>query len=75
MSDAIFDKVEALTQFAEQSGYSLLQLAMSWLASKAVISSVIAGATSEQQVIANAQGVAWKLSDDDMNHIDELTRR
>jgi aryl-alcohol dehydrogenase-like predicted oxidoreductase len=52
-----------------------LQLAMSWLASKAVISSVIAGATSEQQVIANAQGVAWKLSDDDMNHIDELTRR
>jgi len=75
MSDAIFDKVEALTQFAEQSGYSLLQLAMSWLASKAVISSVIAGATCEQQVIANAQGVAWKLSDDDMNHIDELTRR
>ena len=75
MSDAIFDKVEALTQFAEQSGYSLLQFTMSWLASKAVINSVIAGATSEQQVIANAQGIAWKLTDDDTNHINELTGR
>ena len=75
MSDANFDKVEALSEYAQQSGYSLLQLAMSWLASKPVISSVIAGATSEEQVIANAQGVAWQLSDDEMNHVNELTRR
>lgn len=75
MSDTNFDKVEALTEYAQQAGYSLLQLAMSWLASKPVISSVIAGATSEEQVISNAQGIAWKLSEDEMNDVNELTRR
>jgi aryl-alcohol dehydrogenase-like predicted oxidoreductase len=52
MSDANFDVVEKLTQFAEHRGKSLLDLAISWLATKPVVSSVIAGATSAQQVNA-----------------------
>ena len=46
---------------------------MSWLAVQPEIATVIAGATSAEQVRANAAAVeAWKLSEDELAEIDEL---
>jgi len=42
--------VEALTAFAVEHGHTILDLAFSWLASRPVVASVIAGATSAKQV-------------------------
>ncbi len=57
---------ERLRGLAESHGHTLLELAMSWLASKRVISSVIAGAKTPEQVRANAAAVAWRLTDADV---------
>ena len=75
MSDANFDLVDKLSDYAISRGHSLLELAMSWLASKPVISSVIAGATSAEQVRSNASAAAWRLTDEEMAEVNEISRR
>lgn len=73
MTDERLDVVERLTAFAEQHGHTILELAMSWLATQPEIATVIAGATSAEQVRANAEAVeAWRLSDDEFAELDDL---
>ena len=73
MNDERLDLVERLMAFAEQRGHTILELAMSWLASQQEIATVIAGATSAEQVRANAEAVeAWRLSEDEFAEIDDL---
>ena len=73
MNDERLDLVERLMAFAEQRGHTILELAMSWLASQPEIATVIAGATSAEQVRANAEAVeAWRLSEDGFAEIDDL---
>jgi aryl-alcohol dehydrogenase-like predicted oxidoreductase len=72
-SDRRFDVVEALEAYAIERGHTLLELAMSWLASLPHLSSVIAGATKPEQVRANAEAVGWKLSDEERADIDKLS--
>ncbi len=71
-SDENFAKVEVLQDFAEQRGHSLLELAMSWLAAQPCVTSVIAGATTPEQVRANATATNWKLSAEELTQVDAL---
>lgn len=77
LSDQNFDVVEKLTEYAAAYEKSILQLAMSWLASHPLIPSVIAGATTPAQVQANADAIAWQLSAQQIDEINEIltTRR
>jgi len=65
IEDARFDRVEALAGFAEERGHTLLELAVSALASTPGLTSVIAGATKPEQVHANAAAGDWHLSAED----------
>jgi aryl-alcohol dehydrogenase-like predicted oxidoreductase len=65
-------KVEKLERFAERHGHSLLELAFSWLASRPEVASVIAGASSPQQVRANAAAPVWKMGAEEAREIDAL---
>jgi aryl-alcohol dehydrogenase-like predicted oxidoreductase len=64
---------ESLKAFAVARGHTLLDLAMSWLATRPRLASVIAGATSPEQVRANAAAVNWPLTREDVAEIDRLT--
>jgi aryl-alcohol dehydrogenase-like predicted oxidoreductase len=64
--------VEQLHDFAESCGHTLLELAMSWLAAKSLIASVIAGAKTPEQVKANASAVAWRLTEPDLAAVDGI---
>jgi aryl-alcohol dehydrogenase-like predicted oxidoreductase len=75
LTEANFDKVEALTAFAEQRGHSLLDLAFCWLLSQAEIVSVIAGATAPQQVADNVRAAGkWRLSGEEMEEVAGIVR-
>ena len=65
--------VERLTDFCEASGHTLLELAFSWLLQRPKVATVIAGATSADQVEANVRAGSWALSREDMDEIDRLT--
>jgi aryl-alcohol dehydrogenase-like predicted oxidoreductase len=61
--------VEALERVGAERGRGILELAVGGLASIPGIASVIAGATSPEQVRANADAGAWHASDDDLDAI------
>lgn len=61
LSDTTFDRIEALERIANERGRSLLELAVAWLASLSVVSSVICGATSAIQVTRNVAASEWRL--------------
>jgi aryl-alcohol dehydrogenase-like predicted oxidoreductase len=65
--------VDALGHFAAARGHTLLELAMSWLASRPYIPSIIAGATTPQQVAQNVAAVGWALAPADLAAIDRIT--
>ncbi len=75
MSEAAFDVIEKLILFAQEREHTLLELAMSWLASMPHISSVIAGATSVDQVKQNAEAASWRLTDEEMWQVAEISKR
>ncbi|MEO9180474.1 MAG: aldo/keto reductase [Acidimicrobiales bacterium] len=54
LNDAFQAKVATLLSYAQETEVPILSLAFSWLLSHASVSSVIAGASNEQQVRANA---------------------
>jgi aryl-alcohol dehydrogenase-like predicted oxidoreductase len=64
--------IERLIAFAESRKHTLLELAMSWLLRLSVVASVIAGATSPDQVHANAAAPNWKLTPGDIEAVDEI---
>ena len=68
-----WDKIEALHDFADKRGHTLLELAMSWLACQPIVASIIAGATRVEQLDLNAKSVNWKLTDEEMAEIDKIT--
>ncbi|MGH2758455.1 MAG: aldo/keto reductase, partial [Actinomycetota bacterium] len=72
LSDENFAVVGKLRAYAEEHGHTLLELAMSWLGSQPVVSSVIAGATKPEQVRANVDAVGWRLSEQEMNEVGAL---
>ena len=74
LTDENLDKVESLIDFAESRGHTLLELAFSWLLAHGVVTSVIAGATSAQQVRDNAGAATWKLTAGDLEEIDSQLR-
>ena len=63
------EAVEALERVGAERGRGILELAVGGLASIPGIASVIAGATSPEQVRANAAVGAWHASDDDLDAI------
>ena len=63
---------EELANFAASRGHSLLELAFSWLLSHPPVASVIAGATSPEQVQANVKAAGWRLTPADLAEIDKL---
>ncbi|HET8558969.1 MAG TPA: aldo/keto reductase [Marmoricola sp.] len=74
LTDAAFDTVEALQEYAGQRGISLLDVAIAGLAARPAVCSMIAGATSRSQVEANVAAGAWQPSVDDLEELDRLTR-
>ena len=72
LNDDAFDRIEALEAFAQQRGHTLLELAIAGLDSQPGVASVIAGATTPDQVRANAAAADWELSADDLAALRDL---
>jgi aryl-alcohol dehydrogenase-like predicted oxidoreductase len=60
-----FDQLEALRAFAQRRGVPLLHVAIGGLLTRDVVSSVIAGATKPEQVLANAEAATWTPTGED----------
>jgi aryl-alcohol dehydrogenase-like predicted oxidoreductase len=72
LAPAVFDRVEALEAFAAERGHTVLDLAFAWLLALEPVVSVIAGATTPDQVRANAAAGAWTLGPADVLALEHL---
>jgi len=72
LDGADWDTIEALTAFGAERGHSLLDVAIAGLAARPAVTSVIAGATSAEQVRANAAAGAWDLNADEVAALDGI---
>ncbi|HMG25766.1 MAG TPA: aldo/keto reductase [Acidimicrobiia bacterium] len=72
MSERNLDQVDRLQAFAAERDRTILELAFAWLAAQPAMTSIIAGATTPEQVAANVAAVEWELSEADLAQLDEL---
>jgi aryl-alcohol dehydrogenase-like predicted oxidoreductase len=71
--DAPWDALEAFQAFCDERGITMLQATFGWLLARPGLSSVIAGATSPEQVRANAEAAtAWTPTAADLEAIDGI---
>ncbi len=69
---ADWDRVEAYEAYARARGLAVLDVAIGGLAAQPCVASVIAGATSAEQVAANARAVSWQPSAEDLVELDAI---
>ena len=62
LNDESLAAAERLERFAADHGHALVDLAFSYLLAQGVVSSVIAGATSPDQVASNVAAASWAMS-------------
>jgi aryl-alcohol dehydrogenase-like predicted oxidoreductase len=67
--------VERLADFCAARGRTLLELAFSWLLNRPAVISVIAGASTPEQLEQNVAAIEWSLGPEDMSEIDQLLVR
>ena len=72
ITDQKLDKVEALADWASKHGRTLLEVAIGGLAAQPGCASVIAGATSPEQVKANAAAGEWEPAQEALAEIDAI---
>jgi aryl-alcohol dehydrogenase-like predicted oxidoreductase len=75
LETADWDQLESFSAFAAERGLTEVQVAFSWLAAQPSVGSVIAGATSPEQVRQNATAAEWTPSDEDLAELDGIFPR
>ncbi len=72
LTESNLDTVERLIEFADARDHTILDLAFSWLLAHDPVASVIAGATKPSQVRSNVEAAGWRLTQDDLDAVDEI---
>jgi len=74
LANADWDRIEAFEKYAAARDLSPLDVAIAGLAAQPAVASVISGATSGDQVRANAAALRWVPTAEDLVELDEVTR-
>ena len=67
-----WSQLQAFQQLCDDAGITMLQASMGWLLSHRMLTSVIAGATSPEQVKANAETARTELPNDVLDAMEDL---
>ena len=71
-TDETFDRLEAIEEFAQGRGVTMLNVAIGGLLAQPAIASVIAGATKPEQVRANVEAAEWQPTPEDLAALNAL---
>jgi aryl-alcohol dehydrogenase-like predicted oxidoreductase len=75
LNDENYSIVEELAAFCAERGRTMLELAFGWLLSRRYVASIIAGATSPEQVRQNAGALGWQMTQDEIAAVDRITAK
>jgi aryl-alcohol dehydrogenase-like predicted oxidoreductase len=71
--ERLFDTVDLLTKIAQEHQGSVAQAAINWVLQRPGICSAIIGVRTPAQLEDNLGAVKWRLTDDEMARLNELT--
>jgi aryl-alcohol dehydrogenase-like predicted oxidoreductase len=69
-----YDVIDVMRIIAQEKEISVARVALAWLLHKDYVSTVIIGANNTDQLNDNIESVEVKLTDDEMNRLDEISR-
>jgi aryl-alcohol dehydrogenase-like predicted oxidoreductase len=72
LTGEVFTLLETLDVYARERGVSVLDVAIGWLAAQPVVASVIAGATTPEQLRANVAALRWEPTAADLAALDDI---
>ncbi len=72
LTDANFDRIEALQAWCQARDRGLNELAQTWILAQPQVCSVISGSTSLEHVLSNVKAAEWKLLDEDLTEINQI---
>ena len=61
--------IDRLTAFAAERGHTLADLAIAWMLGEPAVATVLAGASSSEQMAENAKSADWKLTGSELAEI------
>lgn len=72
LTDVKIARAERIKAWAEERGHTSAEAAIAWLLAHPVVSSVIAGARSADQLTANVRAADWKLTPEERDELAAL---
>lgn len=69
----LFNVVDALDAVAKETGKTVPQVALNWVAHRPSVATVIVGARNEEQLRQNLGAVGWQLSPDQVQKLDDAS--
>jgi aryl-alcohol dehydrogenase-like predicted oxidoreductase len=70
----LFKVVDALDVVAQQTGKTIAQVALNWLAHRPSVANIVIGARDEKQLRENLDAVTWSLSAEQIAALDTASR-
>jgi aryl-alcohol dehydrogenase-like predicted oxidoreductase len=71
----LYRVVDAIDEVVKENGRSVPQIALNWLLRKPTVASVIIGARNEEQLKQNLTAADFKLTEEQVKHLDRVSER
>jgi len=72
--DKAYDIIDVMQAIAQQKGVTVAQIALAWLLHQPVVSTIIVGAKTQEQLLDNIKATDITLSDDDLAKLHEISK-
>ncbi len=70
----LYDIIEVLVEISEEHGVSAAEIALAWLLHRPAVASVVIGANTEEQLRTNIKAVELRLTDNDMERLNAVSK-
>ncbi|UII76237.1 aldo/keto reductase [Flagellimonas sp. HMM57] len=74
-NEFLYNVVDVLDSISNETGKSIPQIAINWLAQNKTVSNIVIGARNEKQLMDNLNSVEWKLSVQQMNDLNTVSKQ
>lgn len=72
-NEYLYNVVDVLDEIAKETGKTVAQISLNWLLQRPSVANVVIGARNEEQLKQNLGAVGWKLDDDQMSRLDDVS--
>ena len=72
--ERLYNIMDVLEEVAAETGHSIAQCALNWLLQRPTVSSLIIGASTEEQLKQNLEAVGWNLTPEQIKRLDDVSQ-